>query len=112
MKQATTRYTLGALCCAVLLGVSVQAHAQAQSPVSSTRCGDGLKSFGPLSQFGYPSYYVDQNNFGLDHCDEPLSVDPLCGNPDFGDPLGEGLPLGPVPDVAAGNFWLEQFYML
>ena len=54
------RYALAAaMFCAGLLAGSATVHAQAQSPVSSTRCGDGLKSFGPLSQFGYPSYYVD-----------------------------------------------------
>src|SRR5262249_35598260 len=103
------RFLITLLLC---LAIAPRVHAQAVTPISSTRCGDGLKSFGPPSPFGYPSYYVDQGNFALAHCDQPLSIDPLCGNPDFGDPLGEGLPLGPVPDVATGNFWAEQFYML
>src|SRR2546427_3418286 len=99
---------VAAIFCTGLLTGSATVHAQAQTTISSTRCGDGLKSFGPLSQFGYPSYYVDQDMFALDHCDEPLSVDPLCGNPDFGQP--EGLPFDAPPDVASGNFWAETFY--
>ncbi len=108
---STSRSVLAvAVSCAMLLGMRARVYAQAETPISSTKCGDGLKSFGPIGPFGYPSYYVDQNMEALDHCDEPLSVDPLCGNPDFGDPGGEGLPLGPIPDVASGNFWGEQFY--
>jgi cysteine-rich repeat protein len=107
--NSTIRNTLVAtVACVLTLAISASVHAQAETSVTSTGCGDGLKSFGPLGPFGYPSYYVDQSMVGLDHCDEPLSVDPLCGNPDFGQP--EGLPLGPVPDVAAGNFWAETFY--
>ncbi len=112
MRSTRTRAVVPAIMCAAILAASGTAYAQAETPISSTRCGNGLRSFGPIGPFGYPSYYVDQNLFALDHCDEPLSVDPLCGNPDFGDPLGEGLPFGPIPDIASGNFWHEQFYFL
>jgi len=97
---------------AFLLGLSATAHAQAGSAVSSTRCGDGLKKFGPLNEFGYPGYYVDQANVPLDHCNETTDVDPLCGNPPFGDPLGGGLPFDAPPNIATGNFWGETFYYL
>src|SRR5262245_25099801 len=113
--RATTRLVLAAALSCAFVAVSATVYAQAETPIVSTGCGfTGLKSFGPTTgptaPFGYPAYYVDQNMVALDHCDEPLSVDPFCGNPDFGQP--EGLPLGPVPDIASGNFWPEQFYML
>ncbi|MEO2136699.1 MAG: hypothetical protein ABGY28_04480, partial [bacterium] len=92
-------------------------YAQAQEPTAKTGCGDvgafeALASFGPINEFGYPGYYVDQNNVGLDLCDETTDVDPFCGNPPFGDPLGEGLPLDEPANIANGNFWHETFYQL
>ena len=106
--------TLALVCAMAISGTSVLA--QAQTPVAQTGCGTGLKSFGPLNESGYPAHYVTQEDFILDHCDETTDDDPLCGNAPFGDPTGEGLPNGPVPDVAtrvsgvqAGDYDYAEF---
>ncbi len=103
-----------------VIAAPVSVYAQAQEPTARAGCvvGDpddyvALKSFSPeLNEFGYPAYYIDQNNLGLDLCDETTDIDPLCGNPPFGDPLGEGLPLDLAPAIDNGNFWHETFYSL
>src|SRR5262249_38274078 len=87
----------------------------AQVAVATTRssCGPGgafvgLAGFGPLNQYHYPSYYVDQAGLALDHCNSVEAVHPFCAPPDFGPP--EGRPFDAPPDVTTGNFWTEQFY--
>jgi len=108
-----------ALICAVGLTLlsAGSAHAQAEEAVSSTGCApggafQGLASFGALNEHGYPSRYTDHNGVALELCDETTDIDPFCGNPPFGDPLGEGLPFDAPPDIPSGNFWHEVFYFL
>ncbi|MEE8572341.1 MAG: hypothetical protein V3T20_03685, partial [Gemmatimonadota bacterium] len=115
--RAACAFMVAAALSLITAGPAPNAWAQAQETVSSTGCGPGgafeaLTSFGPLNEFGYPGHYADQDGLALDLCDESTDVDPLCGNPPFGDPLGEGLPFDAPPDIPSGNFWGETFYFL
>lgn len=87
-----------------------EARSQAQEPTLRLGCGPGgafeaMASFGSLNEYGYPSYYADQNGVALDLCDETAAADPLCANPPLDDPLSP-------PSIATGNFWGETFYFL
>jgi len=84
-----------------VIAAPVSVYAQAQEPTARAGC-----------VVGEPDNFVALKSLGLDLCDESTDVDPLCGNPPFGDPLGGGLPQDLPPEIANGNFWHETFYSL
>jgi hypothetical protein len=65
----------------------------------------GLRAFGPLNQFGFPSYYEDHQGLRLAHLWD--QNDPLAGIPP------EDFLVGPpvvADDPAQSNFFHESFY--
>ena len=111
------RCAMLAAVCLGLLALPAKSYAQAQEPTARTGCVNlapddfvALKSFGPSNEFSFPAYYIDQNDLGLDLCDESTDVDALCGNPPFG--AEGGLDQDAPPSIETGNFWHETFYSL
>jgi hypothetical protein len=66
---------------------------------------NGIKAFGPIGEFGYPTYYQDFQDLKLSHCID--QNDPLCGIPPEDHLTG---PLFISPDPAQTNFYHESFY--
>src|SRR5262249_27962524 len=91
LRQTLSLITLLAL----LFGSGARANAQCAR--------EALASFGPMSPYGFPDYYVDQNALALTGCVDPN--DPMCVLGPLPDP---GAPL----DVSSGNFHEEFFYWL
>jgi hypothetical protein len=66
---------------------------------------NGIKAFGPLGPFGYPTWYSDHQDLRLVHCID--QNDPLCGIPPEDHLVG---PLVIAADPAQTNFYHESFY--
>ena len=95
LARNTLRRTLPlATILVLLIGSAARADVQCSQ--------EALASYGPVNQFAFPAYYVDQGGEALEMCFD--INDPLCGA------------IGPVPDpnapldVATGNFLPEAPY--
>ena len=95
LARNTLRRTLSlATILVLLIGSAARADVQCSQ--------EALASYGPVNQFAFPAYYVDQGGEALEMCFD--INDPLCGA------------IGPVPDpnapldVATGNFLPEAPY--
>src|SRR2546430_4141477 len=95
LARNTLRRTLSlATILVLLIGSAARADVQCSQ--------EALASYGPVNQFAFPEYYVDQGGEALEMCFD--INDPLCGA------------IGPVPDpnapldVATGNFLPEAPY--
>lgn len=97
---------------------AAQIGASAGVFTSKTGCGpapafQGMASIGPANEYGFPSYYGDNVGVAMDLCDDPIDVEPLCGNEPLEDPLSPpAIPGIQVPIDAPENFWHETFYAL
>lgn len=72
---------------------------------TSASAQSGMRAFGPLNEWGYPSFYEDHNGLRLTHMTDVN--DPFGGIPPEEAPVG---PLVISPDPELTNFFHETFY--